>query len=181
MKNEITTGTILISKPFMEDKRFEKAVILITEHNEDGTIGFILNKKTSIDIIDFIPSASNQSINVKQGGPVDTNNLFFIHKHPDLIHNCFKIKDGYFWGGNINNVVEGMKRDEIKPQEILFFTGYSGWEKNQLKEEIEEGSWIIQNINLEILEEPIDWSKLLIEINKEFEVWATAPSDFRLN
>ena len=74
-----------------------------------------------------------------------------------------------------------MNRDEIKPQEILFFTGYSGWEKNQLKEEIKEGSWIIQNINLEILEEPIDWSKLLIEINKEFEVWATAPSDFRLN
>ena len=177
MKDEVTTGTILISKPFMEDKRFEKTVILITEHNDNGTIGLILNKNTSIDIIDFIPSSINQSIIIKQGGPVDNNSLFFIHKHPDLIHNCFKIKDGYFWGGDMKNVIEGMKRDEIKPQEIFLQVILDG--KNQLKEEIEEGSWIIQNINLEILEEPIDWSKLLIKINKEFEVWATAPSDFR--
>ena len=181
MKNEITTGTILISKPFMEDKRFEKTVILITEHNENGSIGFILNKNNSVDILDFIPSLHKQSIIIKEGGPVDKNNLFFIHKHPDLINNCFKIKDGYFWGGDINDLVEGMNRDEIKTNEILFFTGYAGWEKNQLSQEINEGSWIVQNTHLEMLEDPINWSKLLIEINEEFEVWTTAPSDFRLN
>jgi len=181
MKNEITAGTILISKPFMEDKRFEKTVILITEHSENGTVGFIVNKTSSIDMLEFTPSLTNQKITIKQGGPVDNNSLFFVHKHPDLIHNCFKIKDGYFWGGDINDVIEGIKRNEIKIQEVLFFTGYSGWEKNQLKEEINEGSWIIHDTNLEILDNPINWSTLLIEINKEFEVWTTAPSDFRLN
>tara|TARA_B100000902_G_C27042695_1_gene780156 strand:+ start:313 stop:858 length:546 start_codon:yes stop_codon:yes gene_type:complete len=181
MKNEITTGTILISKPFMEDKRFEKTVILITEHNENGTVGFVLNRKTAIDILDFTTSLTKKTVTIKQGGPVDNNSLFFIHKHPDLINNCIKIKDGYFWGGDMSDVIEGMNRDEIKAKEILFFTGYSGWEKNQLKEEVNEGSWIIHNTHLDILEGPLNWSTLLIEINKEFEVWTTAPSDFRLN
>ena len=44
MKTEFEIGTILISKPFMEDKRFEKTVILIVESNQNGTVGFIINK-----------------------------------------------------------------------------------------------------------------------------------------
>ena len=181
MKNEINAGTILISKPFMEDKRFEKTVILISEHNENGTIGFILNKKQSIDIRDISTLLRDEKIMINQGGPVDKDSLFFVHKHPDLINNCIKIKDGYFWGGDIDDVIHGINRNEIKGNEILFFIGYSGWKKNQLKEEVEEGSWIIYNTHLELLEKVINWSALLIKINKEFEVWTTAPSDFHLN
>ena len=55
MKNEIQAGTILISKPFMEDKRFEKTIILIVEHNQNGTIGFVLNKETLVNIDEIIP------------------------------------------------------------------------------------------------------------------------------
>ena len=48
MKQEVQVGSILISKPFIEDKRFEKTIILIVEHNQNGTIGFIINQPTNL-------------------------------------------------------------------------------------------------------------------------------------
>ena len=51
MKNSIEPGTILISKPFIDDEKFDKTIILVVEHNKNGTIGFIINKKTLYSII----------------------------------------------------------------------------------------------------------------------------------
>ena len=181
MKNEIQVGTILIAKPFMEDKRFEKTIILITEHNKNGTIGFVLNKETLVNIDEIIPDFPKLNVKIKSGGPVEKNSLFFIHTYPDLINNSQEIKNGIFWGGEITDVIRGLENGEITTSQIGFFVGYAGWEKNQLKSEIKEGSWIIHKLDLTKFNENINWSDLLIEINKEYEVWATAPSDFHLN
>tara|TARA_Y100000994_G_scaffold57198_1_gene46357 strand:- start:5458 stop:6006 length:549 start_codon:yes stop_codon:yes gene_type:complete len=182
MKNEVTVGTILISKPFMEDNRFEKTIILIVEHNNDGTIGFIMNKITPNKIESILDILPVNNINLKYGGPVDDeSSLFFIHRYPDLIRGSQEIKDGVFWGGEIEDVSKGLKSGEISKNEITFFLGYTGWEENQLLQEINEGSWIQHNIDLNQLKDNMNWSNLLIQINKEYEVWATAPSDFHLN
>tara|TARA_B100001250_G_scaffold378833_1_gene368981 strand:+ start:903 stop:1448 length:546 start_codon:yes stop_codon:yes gene_type:complete len=181
MKKEVQIGSILISKPFIEDKRFEKTIILIAEHNKNGTVGFIINQPTNLTIDELLPDLKDFSINIKKGGPVETNNLFFIHKYPDLIHNSIEIKNGFFWGGELQDIVKGYQNKEITNDQISFFLGYTGWEKNQLEEEINEGSWIISEINLTKFNEKINWSTLLIAINKEYEVWATAPADFHLN
>ncbi len=63
----------------MEDSRFEKTVILIVEHNKNGTIGFVLNKDTSAEIHEIIPNFPEIDIKIKDGGPVEKNSLFFIH------------------------------------------------------------------------------------------------------
>ena len=63
---------------------------------------------------------------------------------------------------------------------MYFFTGYSGWEKNQLNEELDDGSWIVIEKNINISNN-LKWSNLLVEFNKDFKIWASAPSDFRLN
>ena len=100
MKIEI--GTILISNPFMDDKRFEKTIILIVEANIDGIIGFILNKNTSTSLKDVIETISDSNININYGGPVDdTNSIFFIHQCPNLINGSKEVKNGIFWGGKI--------------------------------------------------------------------------------
>jgi putative transcriptional regulator len=182
MKKELTIGTILISKPFMEDKRFEKTIILIVDINEDGIIGFIINKNTSSIIQDIITEIPNENISIKYGGPVDDNSsLFYLHQYPDLIDGSKIIKNGVFWGGNIDDVINGINSKEINTNKIIFFLGYTGWEKHQLTNEIKEGSWIIHEINLANLYNNLNWSDLLIEVNKEYEIWATAPSDFHLN
>ena len=121
-------------------------------------------------------------MNINYGGPVDdTNSLFFIHEYPNLINDSKEIKNGLFWGGEINDVIAGLNSGKILADKISFFLGYTGWEENQLKNEINEGSWIIHNMDLTNFNKNPDWSSLLIQINKEYEIWASAPSDFHLN
>ena len=86
MNAKINPGTILISKPFIEDRRFDKSIILIVEHNKNGTIGFILNKQSPFQISDFSKDIINKNINIKIGGPVEKNNLFYIHKPVSYTH-----------------------------------------------------------------------------------------------
>ena len=181
MKNEVDIGTILISKPFMEDKRFEKTIIVIVEVSSEGTVGFIINKETAQPVNIIIENCPKLNINVKYGGPVSTDNLFFIHQNYDLTTSNKKMKAGIFWGGELEDVIKRYQSGELSINEILFFIGYTGWEKNQLEEEIKEGSWIISDTKLTKINETLDWSKLLVDINKEYEVWAKAPSNFHLN
>ena len=86
-----------------------------------------------------------------------------------------------FWGGNMEDVIKGLENDEIKSNQIAFFMGYCGWEPNQLQAEIYDGSWIIHQIDIKRFNETIDWSQLLIEIDEEYKVWATAPSTCKLD
>tara|TARA_B100000902_G_C27078097_1_gene797473 strand:+ start:260 stop:808 length:549 start_codon:yes stop_codon:yes gene_type:complete len=182
MKKEVKIGTILISKPFMEDKRFEKTIILIVENNAEGIVGFIMNKNISNTIPIITNLFPKYNLNTKYGGPIDDKSrLFFIHKSPQYIKGSKEIKDGVFWGGELDDLENGLKSKEINEKEIMFFIGYTGWEKDQLKDEIEDGSWILHNMDINELDINMDWSNLLITINKEYEVWATAPSDFHLN
>ena len=181
MKNEVDVGTIIIAKPFMEDKRFEKTIILIVEVSSEGTVGFIINKETAQPVDIIIENHPKLNINVKYGGPVSTDNVFFIHKNPDLMTGKNQVQAGIFWGGELEDVIKKYQSGNLPIDQVLFFIGYTGWEKNQLEEEIQEGSWIISNLKLTKMNENLDWSKLLIDINKEYEVWANAPSNFHLN
>ena len=181
MKKLIELGAVLISKPFIEDKRFEKTIILIIEHNTNGTVGLILNKSISTRMHEIIKDFYEFNIELNYGGPVDTNNLLFIHKYPDIISDSKNIKNGLFLGGDLEDVIKGFRSGEISNNLICFFMGYAGWEKGQLEIEIEEGSWILHEIDINKINQNLNWSELLIDINKEYEIWATAPSDFHLN
>ena len=55
----IKKGTFLISQPLISDKRFEKTIILITESNEEEVLGFVINKKTNIQIKELIKDLIN--------------------------------------------------------------------------------------------------------------------------
>ena len=180
MKNSIEPGTILISKPFIDDVKFDKTIILVVEHNKNGTIGFIINKRTTIELYEIFNNIEHNNLKVKNGGPVEQNTLFFLHTYPDLIHDSQEIKDGVFWGGDIKDVIKGLKNEEIKSKQIGFFMGYCGWEPHQLQAEIHDGSWITHRIDISRFNETINWSQLLIEIDEEYKVWATAPTTCKI-
>ena len=179
MKNELKNGTILISKPFIEDSRFSKTIILITEHNSKGTMGFVINKHTTKIISDVL----NKKINhiIKNGGPVQLDNLEFIHTKPNIIQGGVHIYDNYYLGGDIEQTFEHIQSNKINKDDISFFLGYAGWEADQLDQEIIDGSWIIYPGEINIFSSELSWSKMLIETDKEHEIWAYAPANFHLN
>jgi putative transcriptional regulator len=83
------------------------------------------------------------SFKVYNGGPVEQDNLYFIHKIPDLIPESIEISLGIYWGGDFDVVLTLINEGKIKSSDIRFFLGYSGWEPFQLEEELEINSWIV--------------------------------------
>jgi len=182
-------GKILVSEPFLKDFYFKRSIVLLAEHNEDGTFGLVLNKPTSIKISEVINDESfhvseDFDSNVFLGGPVKTDSLFFIHTRNDLIDNCIKIIDGLFWGGDIKLVNHLIENNALSKNDIRFYIGYSGWEPKQLEQELKEHSWVVANTNVDfLLKNPPEnlWKNAVKLLGKEYAEWVNYPIDPQLN
>ncbi len=174
-------GQLLFAEPTIQhDIDFNRSVILIAEQNESGTVGFIINKKSNYSTLDLIPEL-NQDFPIYKGGPVEKENLYFIHKIPSLIENSIKIKDNLYWGGNFDLVIKLINNKSIKINEIKFFLGYSGWDKEQLKNEIKNKSWILakkENIESLSFKNPSNiWKEKLEKLGGNYLLWSNSPEN----
>ena len=104
-------GKLLVAEPSLTgDVSFNRSVVLLAEHNHEGSVGFILNKPLDYTICDLVTEIKIP-FQVFNGGPVEQDNLYFIHKVPHLIENSVEISDGIFWGGDFEKTVELINND----------------------------------------------------------------------
>src|SRR5512137_1275084 len=89
-------GSILISEPSLRDFYFRQSVVLLAEHNEEGTFGVIINKPIEARLKDIVKGFSGIDLPVYLGGPVKTNSIFFIHTHSE-IDQSLPIMQGLYW------------------------------------------------------------------------------------
>ena len=75
------------------------------------------------------------------GGPVDREHLYFIHRCDPLIPNGSLISDNIFFGGDFSQAVSEINNGNLNSSHIKIFVGYCGWDSNELESEILEGSW----------------------------------------
>lgn len=141
---KIKKGQLLLSEPsILGENTFSRSVLLLAEYSiKEGTIGFILNKPLDFSIGDLIPDI-NSNLTVYNGGPVEQDNLYFIHTVPKKINNSIEISNGIYWGGDFESLKNLLNEDKILKSEIRFFLGYTGWSKEQLESEIKDNSWVI--------------------------------------
>jgi len=177
-------GRALISEPFMMDP-FKRAVILLTEHAEGGSMGFILNHPSEFLLGDLLPEVSYSEIPVFVGGPCENNTLHFIHCCPEKIDGGIEVTAGVFWGGDFELVKELISSYQLTGQEIKFFTGYSGWTSKQLDNEIKEDSWIVTNkLDKESIfnaNEDTLWREKVIGLGQRYAHIANFPENPSLN
>jgi putative transcriptional regulator len=178
-------GNLLIAEPtILGDSSFNRSIILLADHNEDGSIGFILNKPLEYTINDLVPEIE-APFKVYNGGPVEQDNLYFIHRVPELIPNSLEISLGVYWGGDFNNVAELIANNKIKETDIRFFLGYSGWEVNQLENELKNNSWLVtENIyKKDIIAKDYEsfWKEKMLEFGEEYSIWSNAPENPNYN
>jgi len=178
--SDIKKGTLLLSEPFMDDPNFKRTVILITEHAKDGTLGLILNRPTIFTVNQMIGNFPHISAFMNYGGPIDPDRLNFLHNYPDIIADAYEIIPDLYWNGNFDNLKENIKNKKIQPQNILFFSGYAGWEYEQLREEMNDNSWIVCNEYDGVLKaHKYMWKEILQKmggINKLIAEYPTNPS-----
>ena len=137
-----------------------------------------------IDVAGIVYKSKNNKIKVHNGGPVNQDNLYFIHNKPNVISDSIKFFNGLYWGGNFESVIESINSEKLDDSSIKFFSGYTGWSHDQLKEEIKNDSWIIAN-NDEKIEFNKDskklWGNYMKKMSAEFKIWSNAPENPQSN
>ena len=144
-KNIPEKGALLISDPFAGDSFFTRSVVLLCDHDETGSFGFVLNNYMDTDLKSIVPRFPFDNFKVGIGGPVDTESVFYIHSLGKEIEGSVEITDGLYFGGNFQQVVTRLEADEKAHQSVRFFLGYSGWAPNQLADEISQNGWVATN------------------------------------
>ncbi|HNP17605.1 MAG TPA: YqgE/AlgH family protein [Fulvivirga sp.] len=177
-------GRLLISEPFLPDPNFERTVVLLCEHNEEGSFGFVLNKMSTVNLDDIIEDINDFDQPVLVGGPVQQDTLHFVHK-ADYIEGGVALGNGLYWGGNFEQLMVLIESKEIKTNDFKFFIGYSGWGAGQLQEELDANSWIVTpNVTTDLVfNQDIDklWKTVLKELGGRYNVYSNYPTDPRLN
>lgn len=178
-------GKLLIAEPALTgDVSFSRSVVLLAEHNHDGSVGFILNKPLEYTINDLVSEIS-ASFQVFNGGPVEQDNLYFIHKVPDLIDNSIEISDGIYWGGDFEKIVQLINSNLISEEDIRFFLGYTGWDSSQLDKELSSKSWVIVPNAYEsnIIQKKSDafWREKMVELGGDYLLFSNTPENPSLN
>lgn len=136
-------GLFIKSTSQLDNDFFEKAIVLITEYNDNGAIGFVINKPFDRKLNDLGEFKHSISFPLNDGGPVDREHLFFIHRRPDLIAGGNRVNENLYVGGDFKEAVKYLNNKTITVQDIKLFIGYCGWDKDELDAEIKEGSWTV--------------------------------------
>ncbi len=185
-RNKLTPekGRILVSEPYLPDPNFDRTIILLCEHSEEGSLGFVLNKPSEASVDDMLHDMKGYPGKMFVGGPVQQDSLHFIHRYPAL-EDSVEIAEGIFWGGHFERLIFLLQTKQIAPEDVKFFIGYSGWSEGQLEEEMESNSWIVSDQATEELifetSPKVMWQKVLKNMGGRFSVYSNYPEDPRLN
>ncbi|MBN3034694.1 MAG: YqgE/AlgH family protein [Bacteroidales bacterium] len=177
-------GKVLISEPFLLDYYFKRSVVLLAEHNDEGTFGLIINKPVDIKFNDLLKDFPQFDAQIFLGGPVKTDSLFYIHSLGNMIEESIPIIEGLYWGGDIDLVKEMISLGRVSNEEIKFFAGYAGWVPKQLDGELERNSWLVSNLTVDAImkSDPAKlWDLCLRNLGGEYTLWSNFPADPSMN
>ncbi|POY37485.1 hypothetical protein C3K47_06900 [Solitalea longa] len=185
MLNDIKpdAGRLLISEPFMADPNFKRSVVFLTEHNERGSVGFVLNQKTELTLDNLIDEVDDSGFPVYIGGPVGNDSLHYIHTIEEL-DGSVAVGNGVFWGGNFELLKIMIQAGKVEQNEIRFFIGYSGWGETQLQDELSENAWLVAESSKEFIfgdNDRVLWAHAVKSLGDKFAMIVNFPENPRFN
>jgi len=178
-KQKAVQGCVLLSDPFTQDPYFSRSAILLCRHNKKETFGFVLTNYIEIDLHKLDENMPEIITKISFGGPVEKDNLFYIHSFGKEIEGAEKIMDTLYFGGDYEMLFELIKAEPKRINQVRFFIGYAGWDFEQLNNEMKDHSWIaVTNISeKEILSTSSDhfWKDCMTKQGSKFEMISNFP------
>jgi len=185
MTAEPSTGRLLVASPSLGDPNFARTVVLLLDHDEDGTLGVVLNRPTAVEVRDILPPWADLAAVpdvVFQGGPVALDSAIGVAAVPG---------EGEPLGWRHVHDRLGLV-DLDAPPEILaaelgglrIFAGYAGWSSGQLEDEMAQGAWYVVEAEAGdafSAEPEALWRSVLRRQSGELALVATYPEDPSLN
>lgn len=177
-------GRILIAEPFLSGNYFNRSVVLLVAFSEKGAVGFILNKKVDFPIQDAFPDFPYFETDVYLGGPVSTDSIYFIHKLGDRIPGSIHVMGNLYWGGDFEVIKQEIRIGTIRPDDIRFFLGYSGWDAGQLESELKGDSWLVTDVEQDAVMGEMhsdSWFNFVKKAGQQYSVWRNFPENPSMN
>lgn len=176
---------LLVASPLLGDPNFDRTVVWLLEHGDEGALGVVLNRPSGLPVAEPLPSwepLAGELPVVFQGGPVS----------PSSVIGVARVRSGTPEGtwaevmGEIGVLDLAADPDEIGPAlvGVRCFAGYAGWGPGQLEAEIHEGAWFVVDADPgdPFTERPEDlWRSVLARQGPPLSRFALVPDDPRVN
>lgn len=130
--------TFLVASPHLQGSFFEKAVILLLEHDENGAMGLVVNDPLPQSVAELLEDADGEQAPVWLGGPVDATSGWCLYRQPMNAEGELRLVEGLY----LSNSLEVLRRAIASGQDYMLVLGYAGWAAGQLTEEAREGTWL---------------------------------------
>ena len=174
-------GSLLVANPVLPDPNFSRTVILLCNHDEQGSFGLIINRTTNLKARDLfsnidILNAYNEKIYL--GGPVSQSMVFFLYRSSCGIEGLDEVCPGIYLGSSLETLEEFYPKIKNPEQDIRFYLGYSGWSGGQLAREMDQNSWLIQDADAQFVfldSESMVWPEVVNSLGEKYQYLTKAP------
>jgi len=180
---ESLVGQLLLASPTLRDPNFERSVVLIGVHSDEGAMGVVLNRPSEVTVGEAAPQLEetvDESERVFVGGPVQSDSIVFLAEFLD------PEPAGVLVLGRIGFPAPDAELDELSRAtgRVRVFAGFAGWGEGQLESEIADGDWIAQaalpeDVFAELPEQL--WSSVLTRMGGSYALIARMPTDPSVN
>jgi putative transcriptional regulator len=174
---------LLVASPQLADPNFARTVVLITEHNDDGAMGVVLNRPAATSVADAAPELEAlvpPGDDVYVGGPVQPSSVIVLAEFEEPVDNSVPVF------GQVGFVGAGADPTQLAAAvgRARVFAGFAGWSTGQLETELERDDWFLEPARPDDVFTPAPeelWSDVLERKGGEYALVARMPDDPSLN
>jgi putative transcriptional regulator len=177
----VLRGRLLVAAPPLVDPNFDRTVVLMLEHGQEGALGIVLNRPSDTELVDVIPEWSETATPpplVYEGGPVSPESVIALARSDTTDE-----RDGFVpVGTGFGTVDLARAPDEVDAgiEGVRVFVGYAGWAPGQLEEELARGAWFVVDFDLDdafgLAPEHL-WRRVLRRQRSRVAMFANCPDD----
>jgi putative transcriptional regulator len=189
---DVRPGTFLVASPTLQDPNFARTVVLVCEHSDQGSMGLVVNRPSTVPLAEALGDAAPPSLPPTPlflGGPVQRQALLALHRLPDAVPDSQAIADGMSIGGDVKLLLDALGKSaggSPGPHEerVRSYAGYAGWGSGQLAAELEQGSWIVcPGTAAQVFAPDVEhlWEQVLRGLGPDYARLVTVPLDPRVN
>jgi putative transcriptional regulator len=178
---EYGKGYFLIANPVLPDPSFSRTVVLLCNHDDDGSFGLVINRSAPIDskeVFAEMGMSEFPSGKIYLGGPVSPSQVFYLCRSEKSLPELEPICDGVYLGMSWELLDNLMTRVKNPEKNIRFYLGYSGWGTGQLAEEMIRLSWLTSQACGELVFQENEggvWANVVCSLGKDYEYLVQAP------
>jgi putative transcriptional regulator len=164
------TGKLLIAMPGMGDPRFDKSVVFLCAHSDDGAMGLIVNKPAHdlsfghlLKQLGVKRGPNGSDIRVHFGGPVEHGRGFVLHSDDYAGGEATLHVDDRFAMTATMDILQAIAVGE-GPERSIMALGYAGWGPGQLESEILQNGWLTAEAAPDLVfseDNPAKWGRAL--------------------